>query len=189
MKLTRYFFISNNLGDLETFEQDLERSGVVTPQIHLLTLDEDHADGYHNLHKMTSLMKKDIVHSTLIGAVVGLCVAVLVLILTQLLGWSETSAGWTPFVFLLIVILGFCTWQGGMWGIQKPNIHFKRFEKTLKQGKHVFFVDLENRHKNLLKETATRHPSLEPAGSSRGAPASIVFIQHHIKHFFTEVFP
>lgn len=189
MKLTRYFFISNNLGDLEAFEQDLERSDVFTPQIHLLTLDEDRADAYHNLHKMTSLMKKDIVHSTLIGAVVGLCAALLVLVFTHLVGWSETPAGWMPFIFLAIVMLGFCTWQGGLWGIQKPNIHFKRFEETLKQGKHVFFVDLEGRHKILLKETAARHPSVEPAGISRGAPAMIVFMQHRIEHFFTEVFP
>lgn len=189
MKLTRYFFISNSLDDLEAFEQDLERADVVTPQIHLLTLNEDEAERHHNLHKMTSFMKKDIVHSTLIGAVAGLSAAALTLIITQLAGWSETSAGWAPFIFLAIVFLGFFTWQGGMWGIQKPNVHFKRFEKTLQAGKHVFFVDVENRHKNLLKTLTARHVSIESAGIGRAAPSSIVFMQHHLKHFFTEVFP
>ena len=32
MKLTRHFFISDDLDDLEHLEEELERSGIVTPQ-------------------------------------------------------------------------------------------------------------------------------------------------------------
>lgn len=189
MKLTRYFFISDSLDHLERFEKDLERTDMVTPQMHLLTLDDGGAATHQHLHKMTSFMKKDIIRSTLIGAAFGLCAAILVLLVSYLAGWTDTPAGWVPFIFLAVVILGFLTWQGGLWGIQRPNAHFESFEQALKSGRHVFFVDVEPRHEKTLKDTTRNHPAVEEAGVARGAPTWIVFSQHHLKRFFTETFP
>lgn len=67
MRMTRLFFISTKLDDLEHLEQDLEQAGIVTPQIHLLTEHEEEADRRH-VHQVTPLMKSDVVHSTLLGA-------------------------------------------------------------------------------------------------------------------------
>lgn len=189
MKLTRYFYISDDLDDLESFEEDLEEEGVLTPQIHVLTLDDTGATNHHHLHQVTSFMKKDIVHSTLIGAAIGLAAAMLVLVVTYLAGWHETAAGWMPFLFLAVIMLGFCTWQGGLWGIQTPNVHFGRFEQALNSGKHVFFVDLAPGHGQILKKIANNHPTVEMAGMDRGAPSWIVFSQYHLKRFFTQTFP
>lgn len=189
MKLTRYFFIGTDLGDLERFEQDLERGGIVTPQIHVLTQDEGDADRRRHLHQVTPFMKKDVVHSTLIGAGVGLCLAGLAIVATVLAGWQETEAGWIPFVFLAIALLGFCTWLGGFLGIQTTNVHVKRFDEALAQGKHVFFVDLQPARRKVLKETAAKYPAVEMAGRGHGAPGWIVFSQYRIKRFFSETFP
>ena len=35
MPMLRHYFISNDLDDLETFEEQLEAAGVSTPQIHV----------------------------------------------------------------------------------------------------------------------------------------------------------
>ncbi|MDF1524216.1 MAG: molybdopterin-dependent oxidoreductase, partial [Trueperaceae bacterium] len=51
----------------------------------------------------------------------GVTLAAFVLALTYLAGWHETRAGWLPFVYLSILLLGFFTWQGGLWGIESPN--------------------------------------------------------------------
>lgn len=189
MKMTRYFFISEDLDDLESFEEDLERAGIVTPQIHVLTLDDTGAANHHHLHEVTAFMKRDVVHSTLIGAALGLAASILVLLVAYFAGWTATAAGWVPFVFLAIVMLGFLTWQGGLWGIQAPNVHFKRFRKALEDGKHVFFVDLTPDQEDIPKELVRKHPTVEAAGRDRGAPHWVVFWQHRLKRFFVETFP
>jgi len=189
MQLTRYYFISDDIDDLERFEEELENAGITSPQIHLLTLDDNEAAHHEHLHEVTSFMKKDVIHSGLIGAAIGFGLAILSLLVTYVAGWHETAAGWMPFIFLAVILFGFCTWQGGLWGIQEPNVHFKRFSDALNAGKHVFFVDLEPGNGDTLKEIAARHPSVEKAGIDRGAPSWIVFPQYRIKRFFTETFP
>lgn len=191
MKMTRHFFISNDLDELERLEEELEQAGVVTPQIHLLTLDETGAENHHHLHKVTSLMKQDMVHSAIVGAAVGLCVSLVILAVAYFAGWTNSPAGWVPFIFLAIIALGFFTWEGSFLGFQSPNVHFKHFEKALQDGKHVFFVDLEPGQSKILEDCVKNHPNpaIEAAGTGPAAPHWIVRWQHRLKYFFTEVFP
>lgn len=189
MKLKRHFFVSSDLDSLESFESELESADIVTPQIHLLTLDDSGAAHHHHLHQVTSLMKTDLVHSTLIGAVLGVIVAGLILSIAYLAGWTGSPAGWLPFIFLAIIALGFFSWQGGLWGIQRPNVHFDEFKQMLKEDKHLFFVDLEPGRGKIVRRLARRHPDIQPVGVGSGAPHWIVSWQYRLKHFFTETFP
>lgn len=189
MKMLRHFFISNDLDDLEVFEEELEAAGVPTPQIHVLSLDDTAVENHHHLHEVQSLMKKDIIHSLEIGAVVGVVLAALVLAAAYYFGWTETAAGWIPFIFLAIIALGFSTWEGGFLGIQKPNIHFAQFEEALNQGKHVFFVDLEPDQESTLNQIVGNHPSAQMAGTGGASPHWVVAWQRKLTHFFGETMP
>ncbi|WP_290652499.1 NAD/FAD-utilizing enzyme [Aquisalimonas sp.] len=189
MKTTRYFFISDDLDDLERLEEELEQEGIVTPQIHVLTNNESGVKHHHHLHAVTDLMKRDVVHSSLIGAAVGACLAIVVLVVAALTGWTDTPAGWVPFIFLAIVLLGFFTWEGGLRGIETPNVQFERFERALKDKKHVFFVDLEPGQEEIVERAVKRHPSLQRAGTGGGAPHWIITFQYRVKRFFTQTFP
>ncbi len=189
MKLTRYFFISDDLDDLERFEEELESAGLVTPQIHVLTLEESDADHHHHLHKVTAFMKQDVIHSTIIGAGVGVVMAIVVLVVAYLAGWTDTPAGWLPFTFLALITLGFFTWEGGLWGIDTPNVHFRNFENALQQGRHVFFVDVEPHQEEIVRNLVDNHPTVEAAGTGRASPHWVVRWQHGIKRFFTQTFP
>lgn len=189
MRLKRHFFASDDLDDLESFEIELENADIVTPQIHLLTLDDTGAANHSNLHEVTPFMKTDIVHSALLGALVGLTMAVFVIALAYLAGWHETPAGWLPFIFLAIILLGFFTWQGGLWGIEQPNTRFTEFERMLRDGQHLFFVDLEPGRGRIVRRIARKHPGIRAVGVDVGAPHWVVAWQHRLKHFFTETFP
>ncbi|AGH46335.1 hypothetical protein C427_4230 [Paraglaciecola psychrophila 170] len=46
-------------------------------------------------------------------------------------GMPQQQGGYT-FGFLAVIVLGFCTWEGGLVGIQIPNYQFKRFQALLK---------------------------------------------------------
>lgn len=180
MKMQRHYLISDNLDDLEVLEKQLEAAGISTPQIHVLSLSDADVAKHADLHEVQSFMKSDIVHSTTRGALVGIVASVLVLAVAHLAGWTQTAAGWVPFVFLSVILLGFCTWEGGLAGIQRPNHNFTRFDQALKAGKHVFFVDLEPSQEVVLEQVLRSHGGVESAGS--GAPAQhwIVTLQRKL---------
>lgn len=188
--MKRYFFISNDLDDLERFEEELEKAGISTPQIHVLTLDDTAAENHHHLHQVTALMKKDVIHSGLIGLALGVCGALLVLLVASLAGWTEGAAGWLPFLFLAAIVLGFFTWEGGLWGIQVPNVHFQQFQEALEAGKHVFFVDVEpSRESGIVKELVREHPTISKAGKGTAAPRWLIMGQNRFKRLFVETLP
>lgn len=173
--MRRHYFVSDDLDDLEVLQAELEKAGVSTPRIHVLSAAGAEV-AHHQLHEVQSFMMKDVVHSTTLGAGVGICAFVLILSLAFLSGWTDT-VGWSPFVFLAIVLLGFCAWEGGLIGIQKPNHHFRRFEETLGDGKHVFFVDLEPHQEAVLEKVLEAHPRLERAGTGSAVPQWLVTLQ------------
>ena len=179
--MERYYYISDDLDELETVEEELESAGIATEQIHVLS-QSDGEVAQHKLHSVTSIMKKDLVNSTIIGAVIGLCLSVLVLVVAWLTGWPETYT-WIPFVFLAIVVLGFSTWEGGLWGIQEPNRHFKRFQSELEAGKHVMFVDIEHNQTDPLKTVFHEHPGLQQIGKGASTPRLIVLGQQWFHRF------
>jgi hypothetical protein len=189
MKMLRHYFVSNDLDDLEVVEEQLEAAGVATPQIHVLTSHEDEIDLHEHLHRVQSFMKKDVVHSALIGAAVGACAFVLVLAVAYLAGWTQTAAGWVPFVFLAVVLLGFCTWEGGLFGIQVPNHHFARFEQAIRDDKHVFFVDLEPHQESTLERVLKAHPKIRRAGTEPVRRHWLIEFQKRVPRFFKEVWP
>jgi len=167
--MNRHFYISDNLDDLETVETELEASGISTEQIHVLS-DRDADVEQHHLHDVNSLMKQDVVHSGEIGAAIGIPLAALVLIGAYLAGWTESAAGWVPFIFLTVVILGFCIWEGGFFGIQVPNTHFRNLKEKIKDDEYIFFVDVEPDQESTLDRVIKHHPQLQIAGTGAAAP-------------------
>jgi len=171
--MLRRYYISDDLDDLEVIEKELEEKGLVTPQIHVLS-EQDAEVEKHHLHAIADVLKQDVVHSTELGAVVGVIAAALILAVAYLLDWHLSVAGWLPFIFLAIVVLGFCTWEGGLIGIQIPNQEFKRFQKLLKNGKHVLFVDVEKSKDGILRAVLANHPKIKDAGTGEGKVAWVV---------------
>ena len=180
--MQRHYYISDNLDELVTVEHELEAGGISIEQIHVLS-DNEAAVDLHHLPEVTSFMKKDVVHSGETGAFIGILLATLVLGLSYLAGWTETAAGWIPFVFLAVAILGFCTWEGGLFGMQQPNVHFRRFKSLLKRGKHIFFVDVEPAQESILSSIVSRHPQLKVAGTGTSTPGWLLAWQQRWHQF------
>lgn len=179
-RMLRHYFIGNSLDDLELFEQQLEAAGVATSQIHVLSRDDAEV-ARHRLHAVQSFMKQDVVFSAVFGAVVGLGASVLALVVAYGAGWTRTAAGWLPFVLLAIVLLGFCTWVGGLIGIQTPNRRFRRFGRALGDGRHVFFVDLAPSQETVLRRVLASHPAVELAGTGSAVPGWFVAAQEKLR--------
>ncbi len=177
MTLMRSYFLSSSLDDLEIFEEQLESAGISKAQIHVLSLDEKGLSDHPHLHEVQSFMKLDIVHKSIVGAVFGCGLASTLLLITFSFELVSKSADWLSFVFLLVVLLGFCTWLGGFIGIQTPNYKLARFKNILTEGRHVFFVDLELGQSIILERIIKLHPNLERAGTEDGPPHWLVILQ------------
>jgi hypothetical protein len=158
--MERHYFLSTDLDDLERVEEELEAAGISTPQIHVLSEDDADVDAHPHLHGVPSFYKKDVVHSTEVAAAFGAAGAALVLVVAWLAGWTESAAGWIPFVFLAVVVFGFVTWEGGLFGIQVPNVRYKRFENELHEHKHVLFIDVSAEQEPILARVLATHGKL-----------------------------
>ena len=115
--MNRHFYISDNLDELENLEGELEARGINTEQIHVLSEEDAALERHHRLHEVPSILKQDVVHSGSVGSLVGVALAVLVLLLAWVNDWAATPAGWIPFVFLAMVLLGFSIWEGSLLGM------------------------------------------------------------------------
>jgi hypothetical protein len=179
--MNRHYFVSDNIDELENVERELEAEGVLTPQIHVLS-DNEAALEKHHLHAVTDFMKTDVIRAGLWGLAIGAAGAALVLVVAYFAGWAS-EVGWVPFVFFAIVVLGFCTWEGGFLGFQERNKRFRRFEQLLADSKHVLFIDVSNDQEELVRRIMDRHPSLVPAGDGESAPRWVVLGQHQLQEF------
>lgn len=179
--MQRHYYISTDLDDLEQIERDLESAGVTTPQIHVLSEDDTGVEEHH-LHEVEAVLKKDVVHGTERGAVVGVIGAIAVLLIAWLTGISETYT-WVPAIFLSIIVLGFCTWEGGLIGIQEPHVDFVRFQEDLQAGKHILFVDIDPDQESTLEAVVSAHPGLKAAGLGRATPKLVVVAQQKWSKF------
>ena len=179
--MKRHYFISDDLDDLEAVERDLEAAGVTTPQIHVLSEDDAGVESHH-LHEVEAVLKKDVVHGTEMGAIVGVIGAAAVILLAWISGLTETYT-WVPAIFLAIIVLGFCTWEGGLIGIQEPHVDFRRFQDDLHEGKHILFVDTDPDQETVLRQVAADHPKLQPAGDGPATPRFVVRFQDKFTTF------
>ena len=68
--MKRFYYISDDLDDLEQIEHDLEAGGIARPQIYLLSNDDVGLDN-HDVNRVASFLKTDVIHSGEIGAVLG----------------------------------------------------------------------------------------------------------------------
>lgn len=180
--MKRNFYISDNLDDLELVAQELENNGVLSPQFHVLSQNDADVE-HHKLNQVEAVLKKDVVHSMQRGAVIGVIAALLVLLVAYLAGWTATAAGWMPFIFLAVIVLGFCTWEGGLFGIQEPHYQFKQFQDALNEGKHVFFVDISTDQEPTLNRIISSHPDLKPAGEGDSSPEWVIEWQKNWQGF------
>mgnify|MGYP006132901147 CR=1 FL=1 len=179
--MKRHYYISDDLDDLEIVERDLEASGVSTPQIHVLSNDEAGVEDHH-LHTVEGVLKKDVVHGTELGAVVGIVAAAIILVANGYFGLAETYT-WVPAIFLSVIVLGFCTWEGGLIGIQEPHTDFQRFQDLLAEGKHILFVDVPLEQEDILQGVVTEHPKLTNAGEGEATPSWVIGAQNKWARF------
>lgn len=179
--MNRYYFLTDDLNALERVVTNLAEVGIDDSQMHVLSKDDAAVAEHPHLSPVEAVLRKGVVRGTEIGAFVGLACAALVLGIAWFTG-VVASVGWVPFLFLAIVVLGFCTWEGGLFGIQEPHPEFLRFQSQLNAGRHLFFVDLPESRRSALEGVISQYPALQPAGAGSATPELVVEARKKFNH-------
>lgn len=166
--MKRFYYLSDDLDDLAQVEQELENAGIIKPRIHIISRDEAGVEKRH-LHRVQDFMRRDLVHSALVGAEFGLLAALMILAAAHFFGLAA-SIGWAPFILFALLALGFCTWEGGLIGMHKPHYELRHVEPLVNDGQHLLFVDMEPEHEAVMEEVEARHLHLQPAGVGSATP-------------------
>lgn len=184
--MKRHYYISDNINEFEQVEQQLKDRGITTAHIHVLSLDDTKIANHPQFNDVEAVLRTDVVHSTKIGAVIGVIASTLTMYLVAFMGWAEQFT-WAPFIFLAIVVFGLFTWEFGFIGIQRKNNRFARFEVLLNAGNHILFIDIEPDNEALLSQVMGNHPKLIDAGDGPSVPRWFTLMQNKFKLFVKSV--
>lgn len=88
-----------------------------------------------------------------------------------------------------IIMFDFITWSGNFYGIQSPHKDFRRLQKDLDNGKHIFIVDVDPSQEDIVKQLVSGTPSLCDAGTGAATPRWVVMGQQNVKDFTSTTFP
>ena len=179
--MKRFYFIGESLSELHKAEAELEASGIPGSQIHICSNAEAAVDQTCR-HSISSFMRTNVVHAAVLGALAGGLIAATLLLVARMAGWTETY-GWWPFAFAAIVLLGFVTWEGGLFGIQSMNARLRQFRSEIGRGEHLLFVDIDHSEEKLLHDVLCRHPELMAQGVGRASPRWISRGQEYLTRF------
>lgn len=75
--MIRHYFISDDLDDLNAVEQELLEAGIDPAQLRVLS--DHNQSNAHKVDEVDSLSRRDIIHSGLVGGVIGLGVAAIII--------------------------------------------------------------------------------------------------------------
>jgi hypothetical protein len=179
--MKRFYFFSDDLDELAQVEQELKSAGIATPQIHVVSRDDAGAER-RGLHKVQDFMRRDVVRTGFIGAGIGMTLA-LVILFGAYLSNAPEKVTWIPFIFFALIALGFCTWEGGLFGLHRPHHELRKMEKRVSKGQHVLFVDMEPQKIPVLHRIQARHQGLQSIGEGAATPEWVVRAQQKWQEF------
>lgn len=156
--MKQLLYVCKDLAELKYSQLSLEAQGVADSNIHIISNDEQGLCEF-GLPVMSDFSRLDIVNSGVKGALLGVVGAVSVIFLALILGWAGI-AGWVPFFFLALIVLGFCTWEGGLLGIGRINQNFAHLQQAISRGEHVLVVDVSEFQENRVLAVLRKYPGL-----------------------------
>ncbi|MEQ9450110.1 MAG: hypothetical protein RJQ07_00880 [Pseudomonadales bacterium] len=186
----RYYFKSRNLDSLGRLETTLEQSGIARDRIHVVSESTTAESPYLRLNTVADLLKRDMLRRGVMGMLIGAGLVAGLLLVAYFANWFADSTTSALVVIGSVLLFGYCTWQGGYFGIRLMNNEFKQFESDLRAGHHLLFVELDSRQQApMLQQAVSAFADVESAGQERGRPKWMLHGQRRFNHLLTEQLP
>lgn len=176
--MKRHYYSSESVDALEKLEIELERAGVDAEQIHVMSDNEALFRDRH-LHMASFLSKRAVLRSGSIGFGIGLVASLVIFFISAQAGFTKEFT-LAPAAFLSLAVLGFCTWEGGLWGIQKPSRDYARFQNMLEGGAHLMFVDVMPGQDKLVASVVASIRGISAEGKGDGEWALLTAVKKRL---------
>ena len=152
-------YLTGDIEELEATENELEKNGVPRSHIHILGENDTDLQN-HNLPVFSEWSKRDTLYYGLRGALLGIVLSSAILIGGVLYGVTDPSI-WLVLAFVSSLCVGFCTWEGGLVGLNKLNHAFSQYKDAIKNGEYLLVVSADsNKEEQVTRYTLKSHPVL-----------------------------
>lgn len=135
-------YLTSNIQELNAAEHDLENNGIPRKHIHIFSLNDQQLTAL-NLPTYSEWSKRDITYYGFLGLLLGACLCICLILMSAFWGLTS-STGWSIIAFVGLGTIGFCTWEGGLIGVNKLNHHLKPYKHALDQGAILLVVDVDD---------------------------------------------
>jgi len=170
------YYLAPDLESTQKISDDLHDVGVIDWFLHVIARDEAGLKREH-IHSSNYLETTDLIRDGLIGANLGLIVAVLA---AGALMFFEPFGANTPkviYIFILIFFTLFGAWVGGITGLDNENKKLRRFREDIDAGKYLILLYIRQEKEETIREMM----------KDRHGEARLVAVDRHFLNPFKRV--
>lgn len=138
--MKQYYYLTESIDSVEKISDDLHKAGVDDQHIHIIGEKVEGIESHH-LHKARDMDETDIVRSSERGALFGIILGVLFFALGMTYKPFGFEIEGVALVMITILIVGSCTWWGGIIGSYFDNYRIAAFHQAIHDNKYLIMVD------------------------------------------------
>ncbi len=152
------YYLAPTLVSAHKISDDLHEAGVTDWFLHVISNDEAGLNKEH-VHSSNYLETLDMVRDGVIGAMIGFVIGVFVAGILMYLKPFGPQIPEVVYLFVIVVLTLFGTWEGGLMGIASKNKKHAKFDAELKAGKYLILIYAKKQHEEAIRNTMKgKHP-------------------------------
>jgi len=155
------YYLAPTLISTHKISDDLHEGGVKDWFIHVISKDESGLSKEH-IHSSNYLETLDLVRDGVIGAMIGFFIGVFAAGLLMFIKPFGPNIPEIIYLFVILLLTLFGSWEGGLMGIASKNKKLAKFENELNAGKYLILIYAKKDQEDSIQTTMNKkHPEAE----------------------------
>ncbi|MDO8271750.1 MAG: hypothetical protein Q7U82_07485 [Gammaproteobacteria bacterium] len=156
------YYLSPSLKSTQEISDDLHAIGVDDWYLHIVSKDESGLSN-QRLHSSNYFETQDLLREGIIGGAIGLSAGMLSLLAMGLEPFGP-NLPLIAYFGILLVLVGFGAWVGGMIGLARENKKLAGFHDDIEAGKYLILIYAKRRQEeNIKRMMESRHKDVRLA--------------------------
>jgi hypothetical protein len=153
--MKQYYYLVEDIDNVEHICDDLHKVGVEDNQIHIVGGNADEIESHH-LHQAREIDETDIARFSERGALLGIILGLLFLVAAIQYQPFGIEVEGVAAAMITILIIGFCTWWGGIFGAYFINYRIAPFKRAVRGNKFLIMLDVPGNLSDIIRDMMRR---------------------------------